>query len=280
MSDRAAVDALDTRLLAQGASVFTALSGTANVIMQLSRPEIGYAVKDSVVTEGNLFTSPRRRQRTTVAFLAVAVLGTAEERAAFRRATNRSHAQVRSAPGAEPAYRAFDPELQRWVAACIYRGFEESRERVHGPLRGAEREQFYRQGVIFGAMLQMPPELWPPDRDAFEEYWADGLEHVRIDEPIREYLLRIVRLEYLGRPVPAPVVRARLWLTTGYLPPELRAAMGLGWTAPQQQWFERFNQVVGAVVQRLPANRRAWPFTRSLADVRARLAEGRDLLAT
>ena len=39
--------------------------------------------------------------------------------------------------------RAFDPELQRWVGACIYRGFEESREYTFGPLRGAEREEFY-----------------------------------------------------------------------------------------------------------------------------------------
>jgi uncharacterized protein (DUF2236 family) len=277
MSERAAIDAMDTSLLAQGATVFTALSGTANVIMQLSRPEIGYAVKDSVVTEGNLFTSPRRRQRTTVGFLAVAVLGTAEERAAFRRATNRSHARVRSEPGAEPAYRAFDPELQRWVAACIYRGFEESRELVHGPLHGPEREEFYRQGVIFGAMLQMPPELWPPDRSAFEEYWTAGLARTRIDDAMRDYLLRVVRLEYLGRPVPAVVVRARLWLATGYLPPELRAAMGLDWSPGRQRRFDRFNRALGRVVRLLPAGRQAWPFTRSIADVRLRLAEGRDL---
>src|SRR3954447_18008679 len=139
MAGHEETDGLDTSLLAQGASVFTAPSGTANVIMQLSRPEIGYAVKDSVVTEGNLFTNPRRRQRTTVAFLAVAVLGTAEERATFRRATNRSHAPVRSAPGAPLTWSAFDPALQLWVAAWIYRGFEESRAFVHGPLHGDER---------------------------------------------------------------------------------------------------------------------------------------------
>lgn len=277
MSDRMAIDAMDTSLLAQGASVFTALSGTANVIMQLSRPEIGYAVKDSVVVEGNLFTNPRRRQRTTVAFLAVAVLGTAEERAAFRRATNRSHAPVRSEPGAEPAYRAFDPELQRWVAACIYRGFEVSRELVHGPLRGLERESFYRQGAIFGAMLQMPVELWPADRTAFEDYWTAGLARTRIDEPMREYLLRIVRLEYLDRSIPAPVVRARLWLAAGYLPPELREAMGLTWSEAQGLRFERFNRALARAVRLLPPGRRAWPFTRSIADVRARLAADRDL---
>lgn len=260
-------DDLDTSLLAQGASLFTALSGTANVIMQLSRPEIGYAVKDSVVPEGNLFTNPRRRQRTTVGYLAVAVLGTAEERAAFRREVNRSHARVPN---------AFDPELQRWVAACLYRGFEESREHVHGPLRGAEREEFYQQGAIFGAMLQMPRELWPPDRDAFEDYWRTGLASTRIDETMREYLLRIVRLEYLQRRIPGSVVRARLWLATGYLPPELRGAMGLSWSPRQQRRFARFNRAVAGCVRRLPPSRRAWPFTRALAGVRARLAAGED----
>lgn len=261
-------DDLDTSLLAQGASVFTALSGTANVIMQLSRPEIGHAVKDSVVTEGNLFTNPRRRQRTTVGFLAVAVLGTPEERAAFRRAVNRSHARVPN---------AFDPELQRWVAACIYRGFEESREHVHGPLRGAEREEFYQQGAIFGAMLQMPAELWPPDRDAFEDYWRTGLATTRIDEPMRAYLRRIVRLEYLQRRIPEFVVRARFWLVTGYLPPELREAMGLPWSVRQERRFARFNRAVGVLVRRMPASRRPWPFTRSLDGVRARLAAGEDV---
>src|SRR5689334_18397856 len=127
------LDDLDTSLLAQGASIFTALSGTANVVMQLSRPEVGYGVKDSVVTEGSLFGNSRRRRRTTVTMLAVAVLGTPEERAAYRNAVNGSHARVPN---------AFDPELQRWVGACIYRGFEESREYAFGPLRGAEREAF------------------------------------------------------------------------------------------------------------------------------------------
>ena len=262
------IDHLDTALLAQGASIFTALSGTANVIMQLSRPEIGYAVKDSVVTEGNLFSNPDRRRRTTVGFLAVAVLGRAEERAAFRRATTRSHARV---PG------AFDPELQRWVAACIYRGFEESRAFVHGPLVGAEREEFYRQGAVFGAMLQMPLALWPADRDAFEEYWREAITTAQVDDTMRAYLLRIVRLEYVRRPVPAAVVRLRLWLTTGYLPPELRVAMGLPWSPRQQRRFDRFNRLVGTVVRPLPGHRQAWPFTRSMAEIRGRLAQGEDL---
>ncbi len=274
------LDDLDTSLLAQGASIFVALSGTANVVMQLSRPEVGYGVKDSVVTEGSLFGNPARRRRTTLAFLAVAVLGTAAERAAYRNAVNRSHVQVRSAPGSTPEYTAFDPELQRWVGACLYRGFEASREYVFGPLAGTEREDFYRQGVIFAAMLQMPPELWPPDRDAFEVYWRTELARARIDPAVGAFLHRIIRLEYLDRRVPGPLLGLRAWLVTGYLPPELRAAMGLPWSARRQRRFDRFNRVLGGVVRRQSAERRTRLFAESMADVRARLAAGEDLLGS
>lgn len=273
------LDALDTSLLAQGASIFTALSGTANVVMQLSRPEIGYGVKDSVVTEGSLFGNPRRRQRTTVGLLAVAVLGTPAERAAYRSAVNLSHARVRSEPGASPAYSAFDPELQRWVGACIYRGFEEAREYTYGPLVGAERAEFYRQGAIFGGILQMPADLWPPDRDAFETYWRDGLAAATIDAAVGEYLHRVIRLEYLGRRIPGPLLRLRVWLVTGYLPAELRPKLGLTWTAGQQRRFARFNKAVGFAVRRLPARARNWPFTRSIAGIRERIAAGADVFA-
>ena len=259
------LDHLDTSLLAQGASIFTALSGTANVVMQLSRPEIGYGVKDSVVVEGSLFGNPRRRQRTTVGLLAVAVLGTPAERATYRRAVNGSHARVPN---------AFDPELQRWVGACIYRGFEEAREYTYGPLVGDEREEFYRQGAIFGGILQMPVELWPATRDDFETYWRDGLAAAQIDASVGAYLHRVIRLEYLGRRIPGPVLRLRTWLVTGYLPAELRPKLGLTWTPGQQRRFERFNRAVGAVVRRLPEDRRAWPFTRSIAHIRARTAAG------
>lgn len=271
------LDHLDTTLLAQGASLFTALSGTANVVMQLSRPEIGYGVKDSVVVEGSLFGNPRRRQRTTVGLLAVAVLGTPAERAAYRSAVNASHARVRSdgsEPGRGPAYSAFDPELQLWVGACIYRGFEEAREYTFGPLVGDLREEFYRQGAIFGGILQMPSELWPATRSDFEEYWRAGLAAAEIDADVAAYLHRVIRLEYLGRRIPGPVLSLRTWLVTGYLPAELRPLLGLTWTARQERQFARFNRAVGAIVRRLPQRRRNWPFTRSIAHIRERAAAG------
>ena len=52
----------------------------------------------------------------------MAFLGTAEERGYFRRRVDRSHAMVRSGPDSPIEYSAYDPRLQLWVAACLYRG--------------------------------------------------------------------------------------------------------------------------------------------------------------
>ena len=68
----------------------------------------------------------------------------------MRRATNASHAPVRSVPGHPVGYNGLDPALQKWVAACLYRGAEHAYERVHGPLAGDFGVRFYQQGSVFG----------------------------------------------------------------------------------------------------------------------------------
>jgi len=37
----------------------------------------------------------------------------------------------------------------------------------------------------------------PADRAAFERYWASAQTEVRIDPPVRDYLYRLMMLEYL-----------------------------------------------------------------------------------
>lgn len=266
-TERQRIDALATPLLARAATPYVALSGAANIVMQLSRPEVGYGVKDSPVEEARLFDHPRRRRRTTVGFLAVAVMGTATERAAYRQATNVSHAQVGS---------AFDAELQQWVGSCIYLAFEDASVAVHGPL-GADAEEFYRQGVIFGGMLQMPAARWPSDRPAFEDYWQHALGAVSIDQPVRDYLMAVIRMEYLGERISRRVASRRTWLTTGFLRPQFREAMRLPWTAADQQRFDTFTRRTAATIRRTPTRLRHVPFTGAIKDVRKRLAAGTPL---
>src|SRR5918912_1015379 len=98
------------------------LAGPANVIMQLARPGVGYGVMESRVESGRIDRHPIKRARTTFTYLAVATKGSDEQKAAFRRAVNRAHAQVYTTDESPVKYHAFDKELQMWVAACLYKG--------------------------------------------------------------------------------------------------------------------------------------------------------------
>jgi uncharacterized protein (DUF2236 family) len=250
------------------------LAGSANVIMQLGRPPVGYGVMESRVESGNLFRHPLKRARTTNTYLAVAVFGTDEERAAYRRAVNTSHVQVRSTHKSPVRYNAFDPELQLWVAACLYKGVEDILAAMGRP----SPEGLYEQAAVFGTTLQVRPEMWPADRAAFAEYWAAGLGRIEIDDRTRGYLNDIVDLRFLPRPFSVLFGRFHRFVTTGFLPGCFREQMRLPWSAADQRRFERLMRGIGLVVERLPGAARRFPFNAYLYDLRRRLRDGRPLV--
>jgi len=73
-------------------------AGAANVIMQLALPGVGYGVVESKVDSGSLMKHPWKRARTTFQYLAVALIGSDEDRKIFRGAVNEAHRQVKSSP--------------------------------------------------------------------------------------------------------------------------------------------------------------------------------------
>lgn len=245
------------------------LAGPANVIMQLSWPGVGYGVMNSRVHDGAATKRPFKRGRTTFTYLAVALLGDEADRTAFRKEVNRQHAQVVSRPGEQVQYRAMDPRLQTWVAACLYYGTVDMIEKMHGPLPDDEADALYAHCARFGTTLQMPADAWPADRAAFRRYWEDAEAEVDIDPAVASYLLSLTRLQNFPKPfhLLGPFV---LFVTTGFLPPLFREAMGLPWTARQQRRFDRLLRFLGAVERRLPRVLRTFPFNLWLADMRLR----------
>jgi uncharacterized protein (DUF2236 family) len=254
------------------------LAGTANVIMQLSWPEVGYGVIESKVESGQVTRHPLKRTRTTFTYLSVALLGTDDERRLYRQAVNGSHAQVRSGADSPVAYNAFDPELQMWVAACLYWGAMDVATRFGAGMDEEEAEEFYRSASTLGTTLQVRPDMWPADRQAFEEYWRRGLERVSIDPTVRRYLYDLATLRFMPAPVRWLQGRSSLFFTTGFLPPEFRAAMGLEWSARDQARFERVIGRIAAVSRRLPGSLRRFPFNWFLWDFRVRARFGRRLV--
>ena len=258
------------------------LAGPANVIMQLARPGVGYGVVESRVEGGRTDLHPIKRARTTFTYLAVAILGSDEQKAAYRSAVNTAHRQVYSTADSPVKYSAMDKNLQLWVAACLFKGALDVYRLVVGELDDETAEEFYRQGMTMGTTLQVTPEMWPADRAAFDKYWQESLDQVHIDDTVREYLYPIAAVRMKGLQLPGPLQRwfesFSLLLTTGFLPQRFRDEMRLPWDAKRQKRFNSVMKIVKAVNGVLPGPLRRFPFNWMLRDLDWRLRTGRPLV--
>lgn len=258
------------------------LAGPANVIMQLARPGVGYGVLESRVESGRVDLHPIKRARTTFTYLAVATAGSDMQKAAFRRAVNRAHAQVYSTAESPVRYHAFDPELQLWVAACLYKGAVDVYRVFVGELSDEQADRHYREGMTLGTTLQVPPKMWPPDRAAFDRYWRDSLQRVHIDDAVRAYLYPIAVARLRGLALPPSLRRLpeslALLITSGFLPQRFRDEMGLPWDAVRQRRFDRLMAVLRTVNHLMPRFIRRFPFNVLLWDLDRRIRTGRPLI--
>jgi uncharacterized protein (DUF2236 family) len=254
------------------------LAGVANVVMQLSLAPVGHGVLESRVASGRLTHHPVKRLRTTLTYIAVAMLGTDDERARYRDAVNAAHRQVRSTNASSVRYNALWPELQLWVAACMYRGAVDVHTRLHGPIEPAAAEAFYRHAARFGTTLQVRPRMWPVDRTAFDRYWDEALGRVALDPAVRAYLHGLVTGRAMRWPLCLGPRRPVMFVTTGFLPPRFREEMGLRWSAADQARFDRVLRGLGTLQRRLPRFARLFPYNLLLVDMRLRLRLGQRLV--
>jgi uncharacterized protein (DUF2236 family) len=258
------------------------LAGPANVIMQLGRPGVGYGVMESRVESGRVDLHPIKRARTTFTYLAVATGGSDAQKAAFRQAVNRAHAQVYSTLDSPVQYNAFDVDLQLWVGACLYKGAVDVYRAFVGELDGENADRHYREGMVLATTLQVPPEMWPADRAAFDRYWQESLAKVHIDDPVRDYLYPIAAGRVPGVALPRPLQRLSdnfaLLITAGFLPQRFRDEMRLSWDTAKQRRFDRLMAVLRTVNRTLPRFVRRFPFNVLLWDVDRRIRTGRPLV--
>lgn len=259
-----------------GISAF--VNGTANVIMQLSQAPIGYGVIESPVRSGSVMVHPIKRLRTTISYLAVAMLGTDEERRIYRNAVNVSHRQVRSGPNSPVKYNAFDKNLQLWVAACLYKGVTDTTTLLSGPLPDEEADALYQYCARLGTTLQLPESMWPADRAAFAQYWDENLALASIDDTVRAYFNALIDLEMLPLPMRWLFAGGHRFFVAGFLPPQLREQMQMSWSDSQQDRFEMIMRIAGIALSWSPAMIRMFPFNYYLWDLRRRIAQGKQLV--
>ena len=246
-------------------------AAAANVVMQLARPGVGYGVVESKVDSGNILKHPWKRLRTTSQYLAVAVLGSEQDRAAFREAVDSVHRQVISTPESPVQYNAFDRELQMWVAACLFVGLEDTYKLLRGEMTAEQAEQFYRSAWPLGTTLQVTEDQWPATRAEFDAYWDGACQHVVIDEPVRQYLLELIDLRMINPVLGLPFRPLLKFLTIGFLAPVFREALGVRWSNGKQRRFEWLFLLVAFVNRFLPVFIRQGGSHVVLADMRRRV---------
>ncbi len=189
---------------------------------------------------------------------------------------NRSHAHVRSDAGSPVGYSAFDPELQLWVAACLYVGWTDALTRMHGPLGDIEADALYAEAARFGTTLQVRRGAVAPTRRDFAAYWQAGLG-------VRVVRRRGPRLP--GRPAGAAAPpRLAPALTGGQvprvhqhrLPPAAVCRdLRLPWSPSRQRRFDATMRVLGRCYRVLPLPLRTFPLNACLWRFRRRTRAGR-----
>jgi len=70
---------------------------------------------------------------------------------------------VRSTPSSPVSYDAFDPDLQLWVAACLYKGLEDVQQAFGVGLDADDAQRLYQESAVLGTTLQVPADRWPAD---------------------------------------------------------------------------------------------------------------------
>jgi uncharacterized protein (DUF2236 family) len=270
--------AQERKLLARyfdGLAVF--LAGPANVVLQLSWPEVGYGVVESKVYSGQVFRHPLKRYRTTIGYLAIAMFGSDDLRMAYREAVNRSHRPVRSGPDSPVKYNAFNRDLQLWVASCICYGARDAMVRAHGPMSPEEEEILLRASSRFATTLQVPEEMWHDDVAAFWEYWEAGLNRVNIDQTVGGYLRALVDFKFFPKPL-RPLMRPFAWANIGFLPAEIRAQLGYDWSDRDERRHARLVRLIAIANRPFPPIIRQAPVRAMMWNIQLRRLLGRPLV--
>lgn len=224
------------------------LGGGRALLMQLAHPAVAQGVADHSDFRANPF---RRLQRTLEASYTI-VFGSEEQARATAAAVHAVHERVTGA-----GYRANDPELLLWVHATLV----DTALRVHArflrPLSPQDAECYYQESKQVAVLLGVPLSVQPPELGDFRAYVRAMVGSLQVSDTARDLARDVLRPAFPG--VAAPAVRLLRDLTTGLLPPPLRAGFGLAWDPVRAAALDVAARSARQILPRLPAPLRRLP---------------------
>jgi uncharacterized protein (DUF2236 family) len=236
--------------------------GARAILLQIAHPAVGQGVAE----HSDFAARPLDRLRTTLTYVYCVTFGTAEEIDAVAAQVTAAHRKVAGA-----GYRASDPELQLWVAATLYDTAVLLYEELFGPLELAVADKVYEQYAVLGTALQVPTQLWPTDRAAFQAYWHDMIDTLEVTDEARRVARDLLSAERAPLLLKAAMPLNR-FLTAAWLPEQIRIQYGLHWDEAQQRRYNLLRTAGAPLYRLLPLPLREAPKMWYLRDMRKRLA--------
>ncbi|CAA9493811.1 MAG: hypothetical protein AVDCRST_MAG38-2794 [uncultured Solirubrobacteraceae bacterium] len=234
------------------------LGGGRALLLQVAHPSVAAGVS----AHSRYDVDPWGRLLRTLRVVTLITFGDGATSAAAARALRARHASVRGTRSDGAAYRATEPELLLWVWATLVQSSLLVYTRCVGDLTPAEIEAFHGEQRRFAVACGVPGELCPPDYEAFADYF-DGMvaTGLTVGSEARRIAAAVLR-----PPVPTPLSVASLpsfellrLMTTGLLPPNLRADYGLGWGPLRERAFRLATDAARHATGVLPARLRQLP---------------------
>jgi uncharacterized protein (DUF2236 family) len=238
------------------------LGGGAALLLQISHPLVAAGVSAHSTFPQGAFDRLRSTLDATLR-ITFGDRDQAERAAAGVRAT---HARVRGtlqrAAGPFPAgtaYDAEDPDLALWVHATLVVTGLDTYHRFVRPLGPEARARYYEEARAFGALFGVDDRVMPRTYPGFVRYFRDMVEGPVL--VVGPDALRLSR-EILRPPLPLPMAPAgpinRL-ITVALLPPRIREAFGLRWTARETSAFRALASGSRWMLPLVPPSLRYWP---------------------
>lgn len=241
------------------------LGGRRALLLQVAHPLVAEAVADHSAYREDPFG---RLLRTLDLSYKIAFGDRDDALSAIERvnATHRSvSGTLKEAAGSYPAgtpYHACDPDLLLWVHATLIDTTLTVYERFVRRLTQGERDRFYLESNWATEALGIPPEMLPPDFDAFASWWDEMLTggRIAVSQPARLIAESILypRVPRVTRRIFDPLNT----LTIGLLPASVRESYGLRWNRGRAAGFKAATFTIGRTISWLPSRVRYVPHAR------------------
>ena len=233
------------------------LGGMRAVLLQTAHPAVAQGVEDNSNFRNNLFARGRR----TIQALYALIFGDLQRaRGVATRVYNVHHlvtgtvANETDSTWSGQIYEANDPALLNWVAATVAETSIHLYETLFEPLTAREKSRFAHEYRVAATLNGIPPEYHFQTMDEMCHYVYKGLKSNEI--AVGDIGRGIAQTLFKNPYTPAAFDER---FTIGLLPPSIRDAYGLPWSARDQARHEQTLRLMRVSMRTIPGRLRYVP---------------------